>query len=214
MPLTSKLFGSKATRLQPKTGELVMTDFDPRSVTRRNFLEGAAALSGALLLPAALVRGAENGEGIKEAPGAYALSKAALAALSTSDLIYISHLKKDGSESSCHAEVWYYGEGEDLFVVTWDTRWRSRAIKQGLDRARIWVGDYGMWKRSHGAFKKGPSFLAKGEHVSDDAEAVKRTLAGMSSKYATTGWKTYGPRFTKGLKSGHHVLLRYRAVGA
>jgi hypothetical protein len=193
-------------------GEFVMTDFDPRSVTRRGFLENAAMLSGALVLPSALARGAEEAK--KPESGKFSLPKAALTAISTSDLIYISHLLKDGSESSCHAEVWFSGEVEQMYVVTWDTRWRSRAIKQGLDRARIWVGDFGMWRRSHGAFKKAPNFLAQGENVSDDAEAVQRTLAAMSAKYAKTGWKTYGPRFTKGLKSGKHVLLRYRPVGA
>ena len=200
-----------------------MPDFDPRSVTRRDFLEGAVVFSGALFLPAALARSADTEEGatslkssedVKQVPGVFPLSKAALAAISTSELIYISHLRKDGSESKCHAEVWFSHEGEDLYVVTWDTRWRARAIKKGLDRARIWVGDYGAWKRSHGAFKKGPNFLAVGEFVSDDAEAVVRTLNAMGSKYATSGWSSYGPRFTKGLKSGHHVLLRYRAVGA
>ena len=79
-----------------------MTDFDPRSVTRRYFLQGAATLSGARFLPAALARSADNGEaatssksseGVKEAPGVFPLSKAALAAISTSELIYISHLR-------------------------------------------------------------------------------------------------------------------------
>ena len=185
-----------------------MIDFDRRAVSRRSFLEGAAALSGAILMPAALAQSAES------AQGKSTLSKAAREAIAKSELIYISHLRSDGSESSCHAEVWFVAEGDDLLVVTWDTRWRSRAIKKGLDRARIWVGDFGMWRQSHGAFKQGPSFLAKGEHISSDAAAVKRTLDAMGPKYATSGWTTYGPRFTKGLKSGHHVLLRYRFVGA
>ena len=185
-----------------------MIDFDPRPVSRRRFLEGAATLSGALLLPAALAQSEESGQ---EKSG---LSKAVREAIAKSELIYISHLRSDGSESQCHAEVWFVAEGDELLVVTWDTRWRSIAIKKGLDRARIWVGDYGMWRRSHGAYKQGPSFLAKGEHISSDAAAVKRTLEAMGSKYATSGWKTYGPRFTEGLKTGHHVLLRYRSVGA
>jgi len=191
-----------------------MIDFDPRPVSRRSFLEGAAVLSGALLFPAALVQSSEAVKSTEGERGGYALSQGARKTTVKSDLIYISPIRADGSESSCHAEVWFAAEGDDLLVVTWDTRWRSQAIHQGLDRARIWVGDFGVWKKSHGAFKQAPNFLAKGEHISSDQRAVKRTLEAMGSKYATTGWKTYGPRFAKGLASGHHVLLRYRPVGA
>jgi hypothetical protein len=199
---------------QPETGELTMIEFDSRAVSRRNFLEAAAALSGALLIPAAFAKGSENPQSAKAAQGSHALSQTTRDAAAKSELIYISPLRGDGKESSCHAEVWFVAEGDDLFVVTWDTRWRSRAIKQGLDRARIWIGDYGRWRQSHGAFKQGATFLAQGERISSDAAAVKRTLDAMGSKYATSGWKTYGPRFTEGLANGHHVLLRYRPVGA
>jgi hypothetical protein len=166
-------------------------------------MRGAAALSGVVLLPANLAR-ARDAE--------FQVSKAAQAAIDKSKLIYITPLKSGGKESACHAEVWFFADGADLLVVTKPELWRSQAIKRGLDRARIWVGDHGVWKSSDGAFRKSPSFLARAEHISSDAGAVDRTLKAMSAKYADEGWSTYGPRFKKGLADGSRVLLRYRPV--
>jgi hypothetical protein len=166
-------------------------------------MRGAAMLSGAVLLPTNFARSSD----LK-----FQVSKAAQAAIETSKLIYITPIKSDGKESSCHAEVWFFGEGEDLLVVTKKELWRSQAVNQGLDRARIWVGDHGVWKQSKNAFRKAPSFLAQAEHISSDAEAVGRTLKAMSAKYADEGWSTYGPRFKEGLADGSRVLLRYRPV--
>ena len=166
-------------------------------------MRGAAALSGVVLLPANLARSRE---------AEFRVSKAARAAIETSTLIYITPIKSDGKESSCHAEVWFCKDGSDLLVVTKRELWRSRAIERGLDRARIWVGDYGVWKSSHGAFRSAPSFLAQAEHISSDAKAVARTLKAMGAKYADEGWSTYGPRFKEGLGDGSRVLLRYRPV--
>jgi hypothetical protein len=164
---------------------------------------GAATLSGVVLLPASLARSRE---------AEFRASKAAQAAIEASLLIYITPIKSDGKESSCHAEVWFYADGSDLLVVTKKELWRSQAVKRGLDRARIWVGDHGVWKRSHGAFRKSPSFLAQAELISSDVEAVGRTLKAMSVKYADEGWSTYGPKFKQGLEDGNRVLLRYRPV--
>ncbi len=172
-------------------------------VSRRDFMRGAAVLSGACLLPAKLAR-ARDAE--------FRVSKAAEEALATSMLIYVSPLKSGGEESTCHGEVWFCRDGADLLVVTKEELWRSRAVKRGLDRARIWVGDFGVWKESHGAFRKAPSFDARAKHVSSDAAAVERALGAMGAKYATDGWSTYGPRFEKGLADGSRVLLRYRPI--
>ncbi len=164
-------------------------------------MRGAAALSGVVLLPANLARSRDM---------KFRVSKATQAAIETSKLIYITPLKSNGEESSCHAEVWFYADDADLLVVTKPELWRSQAIKRGLDRARIWVGDHGVWKSSHGAFRNAPSFLAQAEHISGDAQAVGRTLKAMGAKYADEGWSTYGPRFKEGLADGSRVLLRYR----
>ena len=166
-------------------------------------MRGAAALSGVVLLPANLARSRE---------AEFRVSKAAQAAIEKSKLIYISPLKSEGKESSCHAEVWFHEDGADLLVVTKKELWRSQAVKRGFDRARIWVGDHGVWKRSNGAFRNAPSFIARAEHISGDAEAVGRTLKAMSAKYADEEWSTYGPLFKKGLADGSRVLLRYRPI--
>ncbi len=182
-----------------------MIESNPWVISRRAFLRGAAALSGAALLPASLARSGD---------AAFAPSKAAQAAIETSKVIYISPLKSDGEESACHAEVWFDAEGSDLFVVTKPECWRFRAIERGLDRARIWVGEFGVWKRSNGAFRQAPTFLAQAAHVSSDAAAAKRTLQAMSAKYANEGWDTYGPLFKQGLADASRVLLRYRPIAA
>ena len=180
-----------------------MVGFSQRVISRRDFIRGAATLSGVVLLPANLARSRD---------AEFWVSKAAQAAIEKSKLIYITPIKSDGKESSCHAEVWFYADGADLLVVTKEELWRSQAVKRGLDRARIWVGDHGVWKRSNDAFRKAPSFLAQAEHLSSDAKAVERTLTGMGPKYTGEGWETYGPRFEKGLADGSRVLLRYRPI--
>ena len=174
-------------------------------LSRRNFLEGAVALSGALLLPAGLARAEE---------AKYRVSEEARAAIESSEVIYITPIRSDASESTCHGEVWFVPEGQDLLIVTKPDLWRFRAVKQGLDRARIWVGDFGVWKKSQDKFKTAPTFLAQAEHISSNAGLAKQTLEAMGVKYATTGWDTYGPRFNKGLRNGDRVLLRYRPVAA
>ena len=174
-------------------------------ISRREFVYGAAALSGAVLLPAGVAWPSDP---------KFQVSKNARAAIEKSNLIYITPIKSDGSESACHAEVWFYADGADLLVVTKQELWRSQAVKRGLDRARIWVGDFGVWKRSKGAFKQAPTFLAQVEHITTDAEEVARTLRAMTVKYADEGWSTYGPLFKEGLADGRRVLLRYRPVAA
>jgi hypothetical protein len=180
-----------------------VVEFSQRIVSRRDFIRGAATLSGVALLPASFAQAREP---------EFHVSKAAQAAIEKSKLIYITPIKGDGKESACHAEVWFYADGADLLVVTKPALWRFRAIELGLDRARIWVGDHGVWKRSDGAFRSSPTLLARAEDISADTEAAKRTLKAMAPKYADEGWSTYGPLFTKGLADGSRVLLRYRPI--
>lgn len=180
-----------------------MAAFNQRDLTRRDFMRAAATLSGVIILPASLARSSD---------ARFRVSKAAQQAIAASALIYVTPIKRDGSESKCHAEVWFCPDGEDLLVVTRPELWRYRAVERGLDRARIWVGDHGVWKRSKGAFRSSPSFLARAKPISDDAEAVDRTLEAMAAKYAGAGWSAYGPVFKQGLADGSRVLLRYRPV--
>ncbi len=174
-------------------------------LTRRNFLSGAAALSSTLLLPAHRVWSHE---------GEFHLSETAKQATTESSTIYISPLRSDGTESKCHAEIWFVPHDGDLLVVTPSDAWRSRAVKKGLDKARIWVGTFGNWKRSGGKYKSAPTFLAKASIVPQGDVAIAKCLANMGEKYATTGWETYGTPFRKGTKDGSRVVIRYSPTSA
>lgn len=142
------------------------------------------------------------------------LSAAAREALGRSPLVYVSPLRRDGQESRCHAEVWFASDGDSVLVVTSAKAWRARAIRMGLTRARLWVGDHGEWDRSGEtqAFRGAPAFLAMASLESSQKEH-DHALVLFGSKY-TREWSDWGPRFKKGLADGSRVLIRYRAVGA
>ena len=182
-----------------------MTKRSDFELSRRSFLEGAVAISAAVFLPA---RGAWSGE------GEYQLGEAAEKAIAKSPLIYITPLGKDGSESACHAEVWFASDGQDLLVCTPQDAWRSQAVKRGLDRARIWVGDFGPWMESDGKYKVGPTLVARSSLLPAGDAAVERALAVMGEKYASSGWSKWGPRFRSGLEDGSRVMIRYRPFAA
>ena len=164
-------------------------------LTRREILIGGAAL---LLLPRSAIAGAS------------ALSEQARAALGTSPLVYVTALKRDGSETRCHAEVWFVRDGDSALVVTASDRWRAQAIAKGLERARLWVGDHGVWEPSSNAYQASPRFLAEASLEKTPA-THDHALALFGSKY-TKEWGSWGPRFQKGLADGSRVLIRYRAL--
>jgi hypothetical protein len=170
-------------------------------LSRRSFLRALTAAAAALLLPPGRLR----------ADQAFALPDAVRVALEESPLVYLSPLRSDGSESECHGEVWYVRDGGDLLVVTAADRWKALAVGRGLDGARIWVGDFGQWKKSDGRFKTGPTFLARARF--DAAPAViEAALEAFGAKYPDE-WGKWEPRFRKGLADGSRVLIRYRPSG-
>jgi hypothetical protein len=169
-------------------------------LTRRAFLACAAAGAAWLAWP----RRARS--------EALALPDATRSALDASPLVYVSPLRKDGSESTCHGEVWFVRDGADVLVVTAAERWKARSLLAGLDRARLWVGDFGVWTRAGGRFREGPSFLAKAS-FEKDAAARERALAAFGAKYPDE-WGKWGSRFRGGLADGSRVLIRYGPVSA
>jgi hypothetical protein len=163
-------------------------------IARREFL--LAALAGAL------------------APRAFARAAAAApeleAALERSGFVYVSPLRADGSESTCHGEVWFGWEGGAVVLITARDSWKARAVARGLDGARIWVGDHGTWKRLVGSseeFRKAPVFDARAE-IATDAALLERLIASYERKYpAEIGrWRD---RFREGFADGSRVLIRY-----
>jgi hypothetical protein len=162
-------------------------------ITRRTFLAAAAAGTAGMLLPRRAR--ADHHEG----PLA--------AAMAASPLVYVSPLKKDGSESTCHGEVWFVAEGKDVLVVTAHDRWKAKSVAAGLDRARLWVGDFGVWTKADGKWKTAPTFDAKVK-AEKDAAVHASALALFGKKYPAE-WSKWGPRFKDGLADGSRVLLRY-----
>lgn len=131
-------------------------------------------------------------------------------AINESDLIYLTNLRSDGGESKCQSEVWFTADDSRLFVVTATHSWRVRAVKKGLTRARIWVGDVGNWRSSDGKYKSLPSIETSASIVSD-AELSDRVLERFGAKYSME-WLVYGPRFRNGLKEGSRTMLQYRPL--
>jgi len=126
-----------------------------------------------------------------------------------SDLIYVTPLKSGGAESSCHAEVWFVRDGTDLVVVTAADAWRAEAVRRGLDRARIWIGDVGVWD-AQARYKSLPKIEASAS-LEEEAAARERVLDLYGDKYSLE-WVLWGPRFKNGLADGSRVMIRYRPV--
>ncbi|MDH3644343.1 MAG: hypothetical protein OES38_19720, partial [Gammaproteobacteria bacterium] len=110
-----------------------------------------------------------------------------------SELIYLTPIRTDGSDSRCQAEVWFVHHEADLYVVTATEAWRAQAIDRGLARTRIWVGDVGQWGDSDGRYLELPRIEAMASRV-EDTESQNAVLDAMGSKYRIE-WFVWGPRF-------------------
>ena len=128
--------------------------------------------------------------------------------LESSDLIYLTPLKSNGTESRCQSEIWYVWDGTDIYVCTDTTAWRAKAPALGLKQTRIWVGDLGNWKSTNGEYKQLPRIDAVTNIVKDSVVHAK-TLEMFGEKYPL-GWVRWGPTFKRGLKDGSRTLLQYR----
>src|SRR5262245_16279069 len=119
--------------------------------TRRAVLRGAALAVGvAALAPRRLFA----------ADPAFALPKATVDALTRSKLVYVSPLLASGKESRCHGEVWYFWDKDAVVIATATKGWKTRAVKGGKDRAKLWVGDFGEFSDAGEKLATAPSFTA------------------------------------------------------
>jgi hypothetical protein len=169
-------------------------------VRRRTFLLGLLAVPLLRLLPARRARAA-------------ALPAEAKAALPSSPFVYVSPLRSDGRESTCHAEVWYGWIDGRVLLITSSDGWKARALARGLDRARLWVGDHGRWKRlgiAREDFRKAPSFDARASKVSDPA-LLDRLMAEFRRKYPAEIGK-WEPRMRAGFADGGRTLIAYEPL--
>ena len=159
-------------------------------ITRRRIVGGAAlTLAWPVLTRVAWAQDAETG-------------------LATSGLIYVTPLKSSGEESRCKAEIWFAYHDGDCFVVTPPDAWRARAVSRGLTRARLWVGEFGIWTDADDAFRQAPELMATASLETDPAVHAA-VLEIMGAKYADDGWRRWGPQFRAGLQDGARVMVRY-----
>lgn len=169
---------------------------------RRTFLVGAAA---AILLPKRSFAAPEP-----------ALPAETIALLDASEFVYVTPLRKDGAESTCHGEVWYGWLDGTVVVNTRRGTWKAKALEKGLDRARIWVGNHGRWKgllpgaASNEAFRAAPSFEARARFETDRS-MNERLLALYEKKYAAD-FGRWREDMQTGFFSGKRRLIRYEPV--
>jgi hypothetical protein len=162
-------------------------------------LQAAAGLGVAALLPRA-GRAAD-----------FELPEATAVALARSGLVYISPLRADGQESRCHGEVWFLADRGDVLIATSPSGWKARALARGLDRARIWVGDFGRISRARPRLASAPSFRASAR-LDADPVAFQRLLDGYARKYERH-WGHWARTFRDEYAAGTRVLIRYAPLG-
>ena len=109
--------------------------------------------------------------------------------------------------------MWYSWIKGSVVLITAKETWKARSLAKGLDRARIWVGDYGRWKQFFGRnedFRAGPSFEARATAVRD-AELLDRLLASYEIKYPeeVADWRD---KMRSGFHDGTRVLIRYTPI--
>lgn len=194
-----------------------MSDPAPRStaglpLTRRQV---TTALAWTALGTASLGAGPSLGEGRVDRSAPASKRPAPAKLLDESPFVYVSPLRRDGSESTCHAELWYAWLDDAVVVIVSSDRWKATALARGLDRARIWVGDHGVWKTWYGgrneAFREAPDFVARGARVKDDG-LLERLLARYETKYPAeiADWRNV---MREGYADGSRTLIRYTPIG-
>ena len=171
-------------------------------LSRRQCLGAGALALGGLVL----------GRPSRAEEAAYALPESTLGALKRSEFVYVSPLKSNGEESRCHGEVWYFEDDGDAVLGTATDTWKAKAFAKGLNRARVWVGDYGRVKQAPARFRAGPNFIAEAKRDTDTA-TFARLMQSFATKYADE-WGKWEPRFQKSFDDGSRILIRYKAVSA
>jgi len=179
-----------------------VTELEPApGVTRRALLRaGALALGVAALAPRRLFAA--------DAP--FQLAPATVEALQASKLVYVSPLKRDGNESQCHGEVWYFWDRDAVVIGTATKGWKCRALRAGNDRARIWVGDFGPYQKAREKVRAAPGFSARAA-LDPDPATFQRLLASYGVRYPDE-WSKWKPRFESSYADGSRSVVRYTPI--
>jgi hypothetical protein len=172
---------------------------------RRRFF---AVAGSALLWPAVRSAAQEPSE-----PAPKPIDAKLRKALETSEFVYVSPLRSDGEESHCHGEVWFGFIDGAVVLITSTQSWKVRSLVRGRNRARVWVGSYGRWKRLVGfneSFREAPSFEAEARFVRDDA-LLEKLLEIYDRKYPNeiSRWRK---RMRDEYLAGTRVIIRYTPV--
>jgi hypothetical protein len=169
-------------------------------LTRRELLGAALSGAGIWLLGRRGIRAAEP------------LPAPLLAELEKSPLVYVSPLRTDGRESRCHGEVWFAWEGGSVALVTSRDSWKARALGRGLERARVWVADFGRihWN-AEAKLASAPRFDARAR-IDPDRASFERLIPIYARKYPDEWASKWEARFRNGMADGSRVLIRYTPV--
>lgn len=116
-------------------------------------------------------------------------------ALADASYVYISSERKSG-EFGKPAEIWFFVDGDTVYVGTRPQSWRVKRIKAGRTKARIAVGS-----------PSGPGFEATGRVLRDPAIEAK-LMAAFAAKYPE-GWPRHADGFREGFRNGERLLVAY-----
>jgi len=116
-------------------------------------------------------------------------------ALDGARYVYIQSERRSGDWSK-PAEIWFFVDGDALYVGTRPTSWRVRRIEAGRRKARIAIGS-----------PQGPAFEARGALVKDPA-LEQKLMEAFARKYPD-GWPRHEESFREGFRSGDRVLVSY-----
>ncbi len=139
-----------------------------------------------------------------------ALPERTRALLEKSEFVYVSPLRSNGRESTCHGEVWYAWLDDTVVLITASTTWKGRALARGLDGARIWVGDHGRWKgwlSNNEEFRRAPNFEARAG-MDPDPALLERLMTVFARKYPEE-FSDWEEDMRTGFASGGRVIVRY-----
>src|SRR5262245_26964598 len=161
--------------------------------TRRAVLRAGALLVGGIALAPRRLFAADP---------SFALPKATADALAKSPLVYVSPLLASGKESSCHAEVWFFWDKDAVVIGTATDRWKTKAVKSGRDKARLWVGEHDA---------NAPAFTARAT-IDKDPATFARLMAAFATRYPDEWDSKWKARFDSSYKDGSRTLIRYTPI--
>ncbi len=118
--------------------------------------------------------------------------------LERAQYVYIQSERKGGGWS-LPSEIWFFVEGDTVYVGTRPSSWRVKRIKAGRTKARIAVGN-----------PSGTAFEATGKIVEKDPAIEQKLMDAFAKKYPA-GWTNHAQGFAEGFKSGERIIVAYTA---